>query len=218
MRQKLNIPLEVKEIRDNGSFSGYGSIFGNKDSYGDIVVKGAFNASLDKWRDKGRMPALLWQHKMDEPIGVYTRMEEDERGLYVEGKLLKDDDPLAKRAYGHLKAGSLSGMSIGYQSIDEEYDKKNDALMLKQLDLWEVSLVTFPANESAQVESVKRTLMRGELPREKNIEAILRDAGFSRQQSKAFMANGVKGLGLREADNSLEIEEIKKLTQALRGL
>lgn len=217
MKQQLNVNLELKSVEDNGSFSGYGSIFGNKDSYGDIVVKGAFNSSLKKWSEKGKLPALLWQHKTDEPIGVYTRMEEDERGLYVEGKLLKDDDPLAKRAYGHLKAGSLSGMSIGYMSIDEEYDKKTDSLMLKELDLWEVSLVTFPANEAAQVESVKRTLLRGELPRQKNIEAILRDAGFSRKQAKAFMAEGVKGLGLRDVDNSLELEAIKKLTQTIKG-
>jgi len=214
MKQRLNIPLEVKEVGDNGTFSGYGSIFGNKDSYGDIVVKGAFDKSLSSWRSKGRLPALLWQHKTDEPIGIYTRIEEDEKGLYVEGRLLKDDDQLAKRAYAHLKAGSLSGMSIGYQSIDEEYDKKNDALMLKELDLWEVSLVTFPANDSAHVESVKRTLMRGDLPLEKDFEAILRDAGLSRKQAKAFMSSGVKGLGLRDADDSLEL--LKNLTNTLK--
>ena len=216
MKQKLNVPLEVKSLADDGKFTGYGSIFGNKDSYGDIVVSGAFDSSLNQWREKGRLPALLWQHKSDEPIGVYTRMEEDEKGLYVEGRLLKDDDPLAKRAYAHLKAGSLSGMSIGYRSLDEDYDEKNDALMLKELDLWEVSLVTFPANEAAQVESVKRTLMRGDAPREKDIEAILRDAGFSRKQAKGFMSLGVKGLGLRDADdNSLEL--LSKLTATING-
>ena len=217
MKQRFNVGLEVKSVDSDGSFSGYGSIFGNKDSYGDIVVKGAFDKSLQRWKEKQKFPALLWQHKADEPIGVYTEMKEDDRGLYVEGKLLKDDDPLAKRAYGHLKAGSLSGMSIGYMSVDEEYDKKTDSLMLKEVDLWEVSLVTFPANEAAQVESVKRTLMRGDLPREKNIEAILRDAGFSRKQAKAFMSCGVKGLGLRDVDNSLELEAIKKLTQTIKG-
>lgn len=216
MKQHLDIPLQVKSVDDKGHFSGYGSIFGNKDSYGDIVVKGAFEKSLAKWGEKDRLPAMLWQHKMDEPIGVYTRMEEDENGLYLEGHLLKDDDSLAKRAYAHLKAGSLSGLSIGYVTNDEEYDEKQDALILKELDLWEVSLVTFPANESAQVQSVKRSLVRGNKPQEKYLEAVLREAGFSRQQAKAFMAKGVKGLGLREADNSLEIEAIKKLTQTLQ--
>lgn len=214
MKPRINIPLDVKKISDSGEFSGYGSVFGNKDSYGDIVAKGAFEKSLSKWREKEKYPALLWQHKTDEPIGVYTRMEEDDNGLYVEGRLLKDDDDLARRAYAHLKAGSISGMSIGYMPIDESYDKERDAMILKELDLWEVSLVTFPANESAQIQSVKRTLSRGEIPREKHIEAILRDAGFSRQQAKAFMADGFKGLSLRDADDSLDL--IKNLTNTIR--
>jgi len=206
--KKLDLPLQIKSVSESGEFSGYGSVFGNKDSYGDIVVEGAFEKSLQQWADKGRFPALLWQHKMDEPIGVYTRMEEDETGLYVEGKLLKDEDPLAKRAHAHLKEGSLSGMSIGYVTDDEEYDK---------VDLWEVSLVTFPANDDARVSAVKSAIRAGEIPAAKDIEAVLRDAGLSRQQAKAVIAKGLVGLGQREADDSLEIKEIKRLTEIIGG-
>ncbi|EED2708574.1 HK97 family phage prohead protease [Salmonella enterica subsp. enterica serovar Miami] len=77
-------------------------------SHDDVVVSGAFAASLRAWSDRKALPALLWQHRMDEPVGVYTEMKEDDVGLFVRGRLLIDDDPLAKRAHAHMKAGSLS--------------------------------------------------------------------------------------------------------------
>ncbi len=113
-KQRLDIPLKLKSVSDSGEFEGYGSVFGVKDSYDDVVVPGAFSKSLQSWREKNALPAMLWQHQMDEPIGVYTEMKEDEVGLYVKGRLLIDDDPLAKRAHAHMKAGSLTGLSIGY--------------------------------------------------------------------------------------------------------
>ncbi|MGJ0580897.1 HK97 family phage prohead protease, partial [Xenorhabdus bovienii] len=113
-KQRLDVPLKIKSVSDSGEFEGYGSVFGVKDSYDDIVMPGAFENSLKQWGEKGSLPALLWQHRMDEPIGIYTEMKEDEVGLYLRGRLLIDDDPLAKRAHAHLKAGSLSGLSIGY--------------------------------------------------------------------------------------------------------
>ena len=106
-------------------------------------MSGAFAASLRAWSDRKALPALLWQHRMDEPIGVYTEMKEDDVGLYVRGRLLIDDDPLAKRAHAHMKAGSLTGLSIGYVLKDWEYDRSKEAFLLKEIDLWEVSLVTF---------------------------------------------------------------------------
>lgn len=93
-KQRLDVPLKLKSVSETGEFEGYGSVFGVKDSYGDIVVPGAFTKSLQTWKEKGRMPALLWQHQTAEPIGVYTEMKEDDVGLYVKGRLLIDDDPL----------------------------------------------------------------------------------------------------------------------------
>lgn len=78
---------------------------------------------------------MLWQHQMDEPIGVYTEMKEDEVGLYVKGRLLIDDDPLSKRAHAHMKAGSLTGLSIGYMLKDWEYDREKGVFLLKEIDL-----------------------------------------------------------------------------------
>jgi HK97 family phage prohead protease len=214
-KQNLDLPLSIKSVNDSGEFSGYGSVNGNKDSYGDIIQQGAFTKSLKGWKEKGRLPSLLWQHKMDEPIGIYTRIEEDEKGLFVEGRLLTEDDPLARRAHAHMKAGSLSGLSIGYITNDADYDEDQDALLLKEVDLWEVSLVTFPANDEARIQSVKNLLDLGRLPRQKTVEAVLRDAGFSRQQAKAILAKGYKGIDQREADNSLE--SIRNLNNLIKG-
>lgn len=202
MKKRLDAPLKIKSVSDTGEFSGYGSVFGVKDSYSDIVLPGAFEGSLKKWSDKGGMPSLLWQHKHDEPIGIYTDVKEDENGLYVEGRLLIDDDPLAKRAHAHLKAGSVTGLSIGYTLNDYEWDKDKEAFLLKDIELWEVSLVTFPANDEARIEEVKRSFSLGEVPSEKTIERALREVGFSRSQSKRFMAKGFGGL--RDADNRTE--------------
>ena len=203
-KKRLDIPFEIKSISDTGAFTGYGSVFGVKDSYSDIVIKGAFANSLNKWKEKGRLPALLWQHKMDEPIGYYTKMVEDDNGLYLEGQLLINDDPLAKRAHAHMKAKSLSGLSIGYVLNDYDYDKEKSAFILKDIDLWEVSVVTFPANDEARIDNVKSIFESGDIPPPKEIERVLRDVGLSRTQAKAFMSEGYSSLKQRDVSNSEE--------------
>ncbi|HAI1339111.1 TPA: HK97 family phage prohead protease [Escherichia coli] len=200
-KQRLDVPLSLKSVSDSGEFEGYGSVFGVKDSHDDVVMSGAFAASLRAWSDRKALPALLWQHRMDEPIGVYTEMKEDDVGLYVRGRLLIDDDPLAKRAHAHMKAGSLTGLSIGYVLKDWEYDRSKEAFLLKEIDLWEVSLVTFPSNDEARISDVKNALARGEIPEQKKIERVLRDVGLSRSQAKAFMAGGYGALSLRDAED-----------------
>ena len=203
-KKRLDIPFEIKSISDSGAFTGYGSVFNVKDSYSDIVIKGAFTNSLNQWKEKGRLPALLWQHKMDEPIGYYTKMVEDDNGLYLEGQLLIDDDPLAKRAHAHMKAKSLSGLSIGYILNDYDYDKEKSAFILKDIDLWEVSVVTFPANDEARIDNVKSIFESGDIPPPKEIERVLRDVGLSRTQAKAFMSEGYSSLKQRDVSNSEE--------------
>ncbi|GGC87374.1 HK97 family phage prohead protease [Halopseudomonas salina] len=210
----LATPFKLKSINDDGTFAGYGSVFDVVDSYSDVVHKGAFQGSLDAWKERGGQPAMLWQHKFDEPIGIYTKMEEDDVGLYVEGRLLIDDDPLAKRAYAHLKARSITGLSIGYDIPPggAEWDNKAGVFRLKNINLWEVSLVTFPANDAARVETVKHALQG---PRQ--FEKFLRDAGLSRTEAKALMADGYKALNLRDAGGDDLLSDIQKLTSQLRG-
>jgi HK97 family phage prohead protease len=211
IKKRLDVELSIKSISDSGEFEGYGSIFGIKDSHSDIVVRGAFTKSLNKWIEKGRFPALLWQHNMDEPIGVYTEMKEDENGLYLKGRLLIDDDPLAKRAHAHMKAGSLSGLSIGYVLEDYDYDNEKEAFVLKDIDLWEVSLVTFPANDEARISNVKNAFERGQTPRPSEMEKALREVGLSASQAKGFMAKGYKAISPREAGSAETRESLNHI-------
>ncbi|MDE9553718.1 HK97 family phage prohead protease, partial [Xenorhabdus bovienii] len=210
-KQRLDMPLNMKSVSDSGEFEGYGSVFGLKDSTDDIVLPGAFANTLKLWKEKGSLPALLWQHRMDEPIGIYTEMKEDETGLYLKGRLLIEDDPLARRAHAHMKAGSLSGLSIGYVLKDGEYDRTKAAFLLKDLDLWEVSLVTFPANDNARVSNVKSALARGDIPTSDCIERVLRDIGLSRTQAKAFMSAGYSALSLQDAEAANALTALKSL-------
>ena len=212
-KQRLDVPLTIKQVSDNGEFEGYGSVFGVVDSYSDVVVRGAFTSSLSRWKEKGRLPAMLWQHQMSEPIGIYTEMREDDVGLYVKGRLLIEADPLAKRAHGHMKAGSLTGLSIGYMLEDGgyEYDKEKGIWLLKAIDLWEVSPVTFPANDEARITDVKSLLARGESPPPSKVERALREVGFSGSQAKAFMAKGYGAVSPREAGADEALQSLKSL-------
>lgn len=196
-----------------GSFSGYGSVFGVLDSYDDIVLPGAFAETLKAAKDSGVMPAMLWQHDPAQPIGVWSLMREDDTGLYVEGQIL--DTQTGRDAYTLLKAGALSGLSIGY-SVDAYVIRKDETLGrevrdLSAISLWEVSPVTFPANDSARVESVKYT---GPSMTVREFEKFLRDAGhFSNAQAKAIAARGFKSL--RDADDEDDTQYLEALARRL---
>lgn len=216
----IDLPLKVKSVSADGQFEGYGSVFGVEDSYGDVVMPGAFKESLDDHAKNGTMPAMLWQHKSDEPIGVYTSMAEDDIGLAVKGELLIGDDPLAKRAHAHMKAGSLTGLSIGYtfeSSEDWEWDQEKEIFKLHRIKLWEVSPVTFPANPAARVEDVKSIFQSGNVPTKRNLERFLRDAGFSRKQAMAFIAGGYGNISTRDVVDSAD-ENAARVSGLLKNI
>jgi HK97 family phage prohead protease len=203
--KQLDAPFELKALDENGSFSGYGSVFGIEDSDREVVAPGAFRNTLADWEKKGRLPSLLWQHDQRQPIGVWTKMQEDERGLYVEGTLLKDDVFRAKEAYALMKAGALSGLSIGYLIRADSFDEKTRIRTLNDIELWECSICTFPANDAARIGAVKAALKAGAAPTEREFEEFLRDAGFSAKQAKAIIADGYKVIAQRDAgDDGLE--------------
>ena len=151
-RKRLNFTLEIKTIDAQGRFAGYASVFDVVDNQRDVIVRGAFIESL---KDRIDEIKLLWQHQQDEPIGVFDRVFEDARGLYVEGRLLLDV-ARAKEAYTLLKAGAISGLSIGYSPVRYHIDPNTGVRFLSEVDLWEISLVTFPANAAANVTVVKQ--------------------------------------------------------------
>lgn len=196
MRDYRDVPLDVKELSEDGSFTGYGSVFGNVDSYKEIVAPGAFSESLTGWRQKGRMPSLLWQHRSGEPIGVYTEMREDANGLHVKGKLALKTSRGAE-AYELLKIGAVGGLSIGFQTREDSLDKVSGIRTLKKVELWEVSLVTFPANDAARVSTVKGI---DQIEAYSDAEAYLREAGgFSKSEALAIVAR-VKSIARSESD------------------
>ena len=206
--------LEIKAVQDDGFFSGYGAVFGNVDWYNDVILPGAFTASLAKWRAKNKMPPVLWNHNDSEPIGVYTNIYEDEKGLYVEGKLLIDDVPRAKSTHALLKAGAIDGLSIGY-STKKANQQGNGVRELVEVELGEISIVTTPANEKSTVISVKSKLDEGELPTLPEFEKFLRESGFSKSQSVAIASKGLRPL-LSESEE--EIKEAKSISNALNIL
>jgi HK97 family phage prohead protease len=141
--------LEIKHVDDaTGEFTGYLAVFGNVDSDSDILVKGAFKVSLAS----GRTIPILWQHIQTEPIGLFVSLKEDDHGLLVTGKLAIDT-ALGARAYSLLKMRAINGLSIGYKAIQQE--RLKGIRYLREVKLFEGSIVTFEANTEAIVTDVK---------------------------------------------------------------
>lgn len=147
------VPLDRKADAA-GEFSGYASVFGVLDSYADIVAKGAFSRTLREWRGKGRWPALLWQHDPTQPIGIWIELREDETGLLARGQLAQTQ--LGREARTLLDDGALSGLSIGFRVRRSQLDEVSGIRTLTDVDVVEVSLVTFPANDRARVDAIRR--------------------------------------------------------------
>ncbi len=136
-------------VTDGTEIAGYASLFGQADQGGDIVEKGAYARALDRFAKEARQVKMLWQHDPSQPIGVWDAVHEDERGLYVKGHLL-EAVARAREAAALIAAGAIDGLSIGYRTLKATKNNKGQRL-LRELELWEVSLVTFPMLPSARV-------------------------------------------------------------------
>ncbi len=143
----------VKYAGDSATIEGYGSTFGNQDSDGDIVMPGAFVDTL-----KARMPAMLYQHKSDKIPGIWDSASEDSKGLIMKGHTLNTS--LGRDTAEEVRSGAIKSLSIGYgvKKDGAIYDRASNTRILKNLNLYETSLVTFPANEMATITSVKAAL------------------------------------------------------------
>ncbi len=200
--------LEEMQVSARGDIEGYGSVFGNIDQGNDVVEPGAFAASLGT---RG-MPKMLWSHGwFDPPIGKWNTAEEDDRGLFLKGRLNLDTQ-LGAEVHSNLKMGTLDGLSIGYIPTEVEIDQDNVQHLI-EVDLFEVSPVNFPMNELARVDAVKARIEAGISKRE--LESILRDAGMTRAQAKRLLADGFTGLIARDADESTESDQLKELVARL---
>jgi len=139
-------------VEKTGEISGYASVFGHRDQGGDVVKKGAYGASLAALKSKARAVKMLWQHDPAQPIGIWDEVREDAKGLFVRGRFLTDVQKGAE-ALALVQAGAIDGLSIGYRTVRAEKDAKGHRL-LHELELWEVSLVTFPMLPEARVGGV----------------------------------------------------------------
>lgn len=207
-------PLEIKALDDSsGIFEGYGAVFGNIDSYGDIIVRGAFQNFLSM--NKPQNVKLLWQHDSSKPLGVYQDIQEDEKGLYVKAQLLINDVEKAAECYALIKAGAISGLSIGYTVNDNGSKFGSDGnRYLSDLKLWEISVVTFPANPEANIDAVKNMSI-------KDFERFLRDAGFSRAEALQIASHGFKSRKRCDTENgdlASLLKNIHELNQSLKGV
>ena len=140
---------EAVEVTDGTRIEGYSSYFGACDQGGDIVQSGAYCASLQALSAEGRSVKMLWQHDPAQPIGIWDEVHEDEKGLYVKGRLLLDVAK-GREAAALIEAGAIDGLSIGYRTQKASKNDKGQRL-LNELELWEVSLVTFPMLPTARV-------------------------------------------------------------------
>lgn len=196
--------FDLKDVAtEERTFTGYAAAYGNEDSDGDIIEMGAFADSIKANGDKIK---ILWQHKSAEPIGVPLEMREDENGLFVKGKISKT--ARGDEALELMRDGVVSAMSVGFIINEADYDEEGRR-RIKSGRLMEFSLVTFPANDQAVIQSVKEV-------NEREIERVLREAGVSRAMAKTIVSNGVKGL--RDAEReAIEKQELSELIETLRG-
>lgn len=212
--------LHLKAVGEDGIgvVEGYGSVWDAVDSYGERVKKGAFKNSLKAWKKSGRKVPMLWQHRSDTPIGVWDEASEDDKGLLLRGRVNLQTQR-GKEAWSDMDMGSVTGLSIGYyEIIASSWDRPGtEPRDLIELDLREVSPVTFPALREAQIDAVKSRLIRGERATEREFEADMRErhrltraeAEFvNRHGYKAFLARDAQGGVVDEALTELKAERI----------
>ena len=211
--QHKSIAFEIKrEPDENGIFEGYASVFDVVDQGMDVVSRGAFTKSIT-----ARKPKMLWQHDPSQVIGVWDEVREDERGLFVKGRLLKDVVK-GREAMALMRHGAIDSMSIGYKTIAATEEGSGAVRRLLEVDLYEVSVVTFPMLEAAKITDIKS------IKTERDFEAFLRDAGYSRKDATAIALHGYKALepqrdaDVTEAENGGLRDIIEQLSQLQRNI
>lgn len=218
--------LDLKGVSLDGSFEGYASLFGREDLSRDIVERGAFRQSLKARGTTG--VKMLFQHDAAQPIGVWDRLYEDARGLFARGLFargrLMTNVARAREVHALMRAGAVDGLSIGFRPVTARTDRRSGVRRLLRIDLWEISVVTFPMQPDARVTTVKAAPFDGKWPTEREFERWLtQDAGFTRSQARSLIRDGLKGLTpMRDAGEGLpggrrlkrQIEEAAHLLRA----
>ncbi len=218
---RLDVPFHLKCLEEKrqsdgstvGAFAGMASVFGNRDLDGDVVAPGAFKESI---ANPSRIK-LLWQHNTAEPIGTWRQLRETTEGLEARGDLLLGVRR-GQEAHLLLKAGALDGLSIGFRIPPKGsvFDRATGVRTINKVDLWEVSLVTFPSNPRARVNAVKLLNDQKLVPTPRELEMAFRDLGFTRAQAKGLVARGYEALNPEAAAAEELAERIRALTGSIR--
>jgi HK97 family phage prohead protease len=190
--------LDMKSVADDGAFEGYASLFGREDLGRDIVMPGAFRDTLAaRGADGVRM---LFQHNPAEPIGIWETLAEDAKGLFARGRLMPTVTR-AREVLALMRAGAIDGLSIGFRTVKAHRDRARGVRRIERIDLWEISIVTFPLLPEARITTGKARPFSRRQPSEREFERWLtQDAGLTRTQARAVLRSGFKGLAaLRDA-------------------
>ncbi len=213
------LSVALNDISEEGIFSGYASLFGETDLGRDRVIKGAFARSIAARKASGIR--MLFQHNPDKPIGVWEELREDEKGLFVRGRIIRDVANGAE-VLSLMRSGAIDGLSIGFKTRRSRTDKKSGIREIFEADLWEISVVTFPMLPEARVSQVKNTKQSRQLPTIREFERWLtRDAGLTRSEARTVIGKGFTHLASRQdaAGNSSAVlaEKIRQAAQIFKA-
>ena len=212
--------LDLKEVTIDGDFEGYASLFNREDLGRDIILPGAFRSSLKK-RDASQVK-MLFQHDPAQPIGIWKTIHEDARGLFAKGRIMTE---LAKgrEVLTMMRTGAIDGLSIGFRVIEGMRDRRSKVRRIKTVDLWEISIVTFPMLPDARVSSVKADfLTRQRVSQRHHSDLPTQDIGLQRSQAH-FAINGGSSNNLQQqshihSETSLERQVVEQISEAARLL
>ena len=210
------LSLDLKRVDVDGTFEGYASVFNREDMSRDVVAPGAFAESLARRGPSG--VKMLFQHDANQPIGVWTSLQEDARGLFAQGRLMPEVAK-AREVHALMRGGALDGLSIGFRTVKGRRDRVSGVRRLEKIDLWEISVVTFPLLPEARVSALKGRLSAHATEREFE-RWLTRDAGLTRKEARALMSAGFSGLkALRDAGRGSEEAQLaSRISEAARLL
>ena len=212
----LSPQFYIKSTSDDGHIEGYASVFNVKDEQGETVLPGAFKKSIESAMKTGKMPKMLWQHDARKPIGVWEDMYEDDHGLVVKGKLLLELKH-GREAWSLLKNRAIDGLSIGYRNPRKVLSNSDN--FLSDIDLLEISIVTFPACTDATIDTVKsedQNLIKNkdmqfndvvlDVEKKEEVADVLPKTKKSSKNANKIAKKNEENLVVKEEDNKIEVK------------
>lgn len=219
MREILSVPFEVKFVGEMtaGELEGHGAVYANVDDGGDMFAPGAFTLALKKLQASGRVPSMYMQHGAllgadPRPVGKWLSVTEDAKGLLVKGRLVGLETETGKYNHALVKEGAMTGLSVGYKARKVDYPKTagEPRRLIKEADLFEISIVDQPMNTLARIGQVKAEELT-----EREVERWLtQDAGFSRSEAREIISHGFKSLIAKRDAGGGESQELAELVAA----